>query len=413
MIDVREISACLNRYWIQGFTLVLVLLGGHSFAADFQGATHLLDFEREPIRYSKASSQTKVDDVEGQLREGRLSLAFHETDGYLRDLLKTLDIAPASQVLVFAKSSAQRDFIDPLNPRAIYFNDEVYLGYIPGAPLLELTASDPQLGTVFYTLEQKRVAKPTFERNSQCLECHAASRTLGIPGHLFRSFATDRSGLVDFTELGAQITDRLPLEKRYGAWYVSNDVSRQGHLGRSLQLGETPPFHSSRYLSEGSDLVALLVLGHQVHFHNFLTRLSFGARLAMEQYGHVRYMKAQIDAFLRYVMFLDEAPLARPQNPDSPFAKSFVKRADKDTQGRSLRDFDLKERLFKYRCSYLIGADAFQGLEPVVHQEISLRLKEILEAEVPEAPFDVVPFSERIAILAILQETENTITRFW
>ncbi len=390
-----------------------LLLTGWSFAADFQGATHLLEFERDPIRYSKASSQTRVDELARQVQDGTQSLAFQEPDGYLRDILRALDISPASQVLVFSKSSAQRTFIDPLNPRAIYFNDEIYLGYIPGAPVLELTASDPFLGTVFYTFPQKQTARPSFERTNQCLECHAASRTLGIPGHLFRSFATDRGGLVDFTELGAQITDRLPLEERYGAWYVSNDIGQARHRGRILAPGGKRPFQVSRYPSEESDLVALLVLGHQIHFHNFLTRLIYGARLAVEQYGHVRYMKPQIDAFLRYVMFLDEAPLARPENQQSPFTKAFAKRARRDAQGRSLRDFDLENRLFKYRCSYLIGADAFQGLEPVVHQEISLRLKEILEAEIPEVPFNAIPRSERSAILGILQETGNSITRFW
>ncbi len=121
--------------------------------ADFQGSTHLLDFDFEPIRYATSESSTAIDAVNRKLARGQESFAFTEKQGYLNSVLSALDISPSSQVLVYAKSSAQRDFIGPNNPRAIYFNDDVYVGYIPGAPVLELTASDPRLGTIFYTLD--------------------------------------------------------------------------------------------------------------------------------------------------------------------------------------------------------------------------------------------------------------------
>ena len=387
-------------------------------ADDFQGSSHLMDFELDPIRYSKAASETMVDVVGASLNSEQKTMRYSETGGYLQGLLESLDISPTSQVLVFSKSSAQRDHINPANPRAIYFNDDVYVGYIPGAPSLEITASDPRLGTVFYTLDQRRSDKPKFQRTSQCLECHAASRTMGVPGHLFRSFSVDRSGWVDFTKLGDQMNHRLPFVDRYGGWYLTGQKIPKVTHGRRLPNLESAgaasvPFHISDYPEFGSDIVALMVLGHQVHFHNYLTRLNYEARIAMRQYGHVRYLKQQIEGFLRYLLFVDEAPLTGVIDGQNGFVDEFLKRAKKDGEGRSLREFDLTSRLFKYRCSYLIGSSAFNGLEATVRRAISLRLKEILEAADPKAPFALLPRAERKAIRQILVSTEQSITSFW
>ena len=386
-------------------------------ADDFQGASHLIDFERDPIRYSRAASKTRVDSLGTSIDEGRQVLSFTKANGYLGGLLQSLDISTATQVLVFSKSSAQRDHIGPRNPRAIYFNDDVYVGYIPGAPSLELTASDSRLGTVFYTLDQRRLEKPQFERTSQCLECHAASRTMGVPGHLFRSFSVDGSGWVDFTKLGDQITHRLPFADRYGGWYLSGQQLPDGTQGRllsdSYRNGSVAPFSVDVYPEPGSDYVALLILGHQIHFHNYVTRLNYEARIAMGQYGHVRYLKQQIEGFMKYLLFMDEVPLPEPTLGSTEFIKDFSKRAKRDSEGRSLRDFDLGTRLFKYRCSYMIGSTAFGGLEATVRREISLRLKEILELSNPKAPYNLLPRKEREAIRSILVSTDQPITSFW
>ena len=241
---------------------------------------------------------------------------------------------------------------------------------------------------------------------------------MGVPGHLFRSFSVDSSGWVDFTELGDQMNHRLPFVDRYGGWYLSGkEVSDVTHGRRLLNLDAvgagSVPFHAGDYPESGSDIVALMVLGHQVHFHNYLTRLNYEARIAMWQYGHVRYLKQQIEGFLRYILFVDEAPLPDVTTGHRGFVDDFLKRSKKDDQGRSLRDFDLTSRLFRYRCSYLIGSAAFNALEATVRREISLRLKAILESSDPKAPFAVLPKSERESIRSILVSTEQSITSFW
>ncbi len=388
-------------------------MGAGSQAEDFQGASHLLNFEQDPIRYSASESHTAVDRLGVRLASSEGKVVDSVVHGYLPALLEALDIPVSSQVLVFAKSSAQRSHIRPQNPRAIYFNDDVYVGYIPGAPVLELTASDPTLGTVFYTAPRTGDAPFTFERTSQCLECHAASRTMGIPGHLFRSFAIDAGGFVDFTEHGAQMTHRLPLNERYGGWYLTGkSAPRTGHLGVLIDP-ETPPFEAVSYPRSTSDILPLLVLGHQVHFHNYATRLNYEARMAVWQYGHLRYLRQQIEGFLRYVLFVDEVPLPNPVAGDPEFRASFSQRALRDAQGRSLRDFDLERRLFRYPCSYLIYSQVFTNLESQLRTRICQRLDEILSAPVGSDAFGSLTTEDRKAIREILLETHPLVRLVW
>ena len=65
-------------------------------------------------------------------------------------------------MLVFSKTSLQRDRISPRTPRAVYFNDDLYVGFCRLGEVLEVAVADPQLGTVFYTLDQEPAAKPKF-----------------------------------------------------------------------------------------------------------------------------------------------------------------------------------------------------------------------------------------------------------
>src|SRR6185312_802585 len=115
-------------------------------------------------------------------------LEHREGDGHLRALLEALQIPVESQLLVFSKSSANIQLISPKTPRAIYFNDDVYVGWIPGIAALEISAVDPQKGGMFYTLSQKADEPPRILRQQRCLVCHASQGSLRVPGHLDRSF---------------------------------------------------------------------------------------------------------------------------------------------------------------------------------------------------------------------------------
>src|SRR5438132_1006025 len=199
------------------------LMGTIAALADFQGATHMMPFEEDTIAYSKATADGPVARLQKKIDSGEVKLQFDAQFGYLRSLLNELNVPESSQMLVFSKTSFQRERISPHSPRSLFFADDAYVGFIPGAPIMEISAVDPKLGGVFYTLEQKKVERPKFVRNDQCLECHASSKSMGVPGHLARSFATDESGVVDLNSGTSQVNHRTPLAERWGGWYVTGE----------------------------------------------------------------------------------------------------------------------------------------------------------------------------------------------
>src|SRR5262245_35099602 len=106
------------------------------------------DYEREPIQYSRATSDNRVSRLQARLDGGTAKLTFDAARGYLPSVLKELQVSPQTQSLVFSKTSLQRQRISPRTPRAIYFNDEVYVGYCQHGDVMEVSAVDPQLGAV-------------------------------------------------------------------------------------------------------------------------------------------------------------------------------------------------------------------------------------------------------------------------
>ena len=331
---------------------------------------------------------------------------------------------------MFSKTSFQRERIDPRHPRAIYFNDDSYVGYVPGSPLLEFSMADPKLGAVFYTLEQTETAKPRFVRNDQCLECHASAKTMGVPGHLLRSFGTDDIGVVDLNTGVSLVTHRTPLAERWGGWYVTGKHGRQTHRGNlvgkpAYAKQETTPnflgnltdlsrlFDTTEYFQSSSDIVALLVLEHQYHLHNFLTRVNYEATISLQQYGHLNYLKSKVEGLVRYLLFVEEAPLTAAITGNTDFAKNFTARGPKDRQGRSLREFDLHTRLFKYPCSYLIYSDAFEQLPPAARDKVYARLYQVLSGKDSTPEFQKIPFATKQAILQILLDTKKNLPPEW
>ncbi len=414
------------------FLLAIFWTCGHSpaAAADFQGATHMVAFDEDAIAYSKSEPTGPIARLQKQIDVGRVTLGHDSTYGYLLSLLDALHIATNSQVLVFSKTSFQRERISPKTPRALYFNDDVYVGFIPGSPLMEVSMADPKLGGVFYSLEQKEKPNPRFVRTDQCLECHASSKTLGVPGHLLRSFRTDAEGVVDLTSGISLITDRTPFVDRWGGWYVTGRHGHQLHRGNLVgpeaferqarepnYLGNLASLDRfldvTRYPEPGSDIVALMVLQHQVHMHNLLTRLHDEATLALVQYGHVRYLKSVVNAVLRYLLFLDAAPLESPVQGTSQFETWFCQQGPRDRRGRSLREFDLHTRLFKYPCSYLIYSEAFDQLPGAIKEVLYERLWNILQGRDTEPGFKSIPAATRGQILEILRETKHDLPAYW
>jgi hypothetical protein len=405
------------------------------------------DFEREPINYVTASADNAVSRLQKRLDEGDVNLQHEDRRGYLKSLLKELDVPISSQTLVFSKTSLQRNRIAPRTPRAIYFNDEMYVGFCQYGEVLELSAVDPALGAVFYTLSQDPSETPKpVRQNDNCLLCHGSSNTRGVPGHLVRSVFVDAGGL-PVLSMGTQRVDHSsPIEKRWGGWYVTGTHGNQSHLGNLVitSTRQTEPvdnaagqnvteldsrFKTSAYLSSHSDLVALMVLEHQAEAHNLITRANFQTREALHaEVGLNRDLKESPDhrwestttrikhaseSLVKYLFFCDEAPIKSKFQGSTKFADEFSSRGPRDSKGRSLRDFDLERRLFKYPCSYLVYSRSFDALPDEAKTLVLRRMWEILSGADHSREFAHLSDEDRTAMLEILRETKPGLPAEW
>lgn len=402
-------------------------------------AAQVPDFEREPINYKSAKDDNAVAELREKLHAGQVKLPFDDDHGYLKAMLKELDVPVSSQVLVFSKTSLQRERITPKTPRAIYFNDDVYVGFCLRGDVMELSVADPNLGTAFYTLDQQPSQVPQLTRQTDnCLICHATSSTQGAPGHLVRSVFTDREGYPVLSAGSFRTDHTSPMGERWGGWYVTGTHGGQEHMGNHVVQNKRSPeaeandrgqnvtalsdrFTVANYLSPHSDIVALMTLEHQVECHNRLTRASILTRQALhheetlnrelkEPAGKrwdstTRRIESAGEPLVQYLLMSGEVKLTDPVSGTSEFAKEFAARGPFDKQGRSLREFDLKTRLFKYPCSYLIYSKAFETLPAPVKDYVMKRLREVLTGKDTSKEFAHLSAPDRKAVLEILTET--------
>jgi hypothetical protein len=433
-----------NRSQIAGTFLGLVLLvlpGGCLARAD------AADLEREPIHYMKAPAHNAVSRLQERVDAGKTRLTYEAKFGYLRSLLKELNVPQSSQMLVFSKTSLQRRRIRARQPRALYFNDDAYVGFCQHGDLVEVAAADPQLSMVFYSLDQKEAAKPRFaRRNDTCLICHGSSQNQGFPGLLVRSVYADAGGY-PLLALGTHRIDHTsPLDQRWGGWYVTGTSGKQTHRGNlivrdehdvaKLDLAATTNvtdlgrrFKTSAYLTPHSDIVALMVLEHQAEMHNRITRANLQTRLALYEDAEINKalgkpsgqhsdstvsrIKGAGDPLVEYLLLSEEARLTRKIQGTSDFAREFMRRGPHDPKGRSLRDLDLTRRLFKYPCSYLIYSETFDSLPGPVKDHVLRRLWDVLSGKDKSKAFAHLSAGDRRAILEILIATKRNLPAYW
>jgi hypothetical protein len=398
--------------------------------ADFQGSTHTMPFDEDTIAYSKTEATGPISRLIKSINDGKTDLKFDAKYGYLPSILEALGISFDSQVLVFSKTSFQRERIEPENPRALYYNDDAYVGYIPGSPMLEFSEVDPKLGAVFYTLDQTKAERPKIVRNDQCLECHASAKSMGVPGQLLRSFEVDSSGIVDLQTGTSQVNHRTPFNERWGGWYVTGTHGSMTHRGnlfgaKAFKQAEKQPnyrgnlndlsqfINASKYPRNQSDIVSLMVLEHEAHMHNFIARLNYETVIALQQYGKIDHLKSKVDSFLQYALFTEEAPITNGVKGSAAFVKEFESRGPTDSKGRSLRQLDLNTRLFKYQCSFLLYSEQFDALPIQIKEMIYKRLHEVLTGADKSAKFESLSATERKAILEILQQTKKDLPDYW
>lgn len=424
------------------FRLMFLLMPIAAMAANVRAQS----FERPPINYGKGPWNDPVARLQQQIDKGNVSLAYDEKHGYLASVLEALDVPVSSQVLVFSKTSFQQRRIAPDRPRAVYFNDNVYVGWVQQGDVVELSAVDPQQGAIFYSLKQRPPSQGLkFTRHTHdCLQCHASTLTGGVPGHLVRSVYPDKEGY-PILSAGSFITDPTsPLKERWGGWYVSGTHGRQRHMGNKVMdekqekmdmtqggnvtdLGDL--FSTKPYLTPHSDLVALMVLEHQTQMHNAITSANYEARMAIHDAKVINGMlgrpadhlsdsaRRRIDRaaerLLKALLLVGEIELTAPVRGTSGFSAEFMERGPWDGQWRSLRQFDLDRRLFKYPCSYLIYSDAFDALPPPLLERVYARLHEILTGRDTSDTYAHLSAADRKAIFEILRDTKPELARAW
>ena len=412
---------------------ILLVFGGVAVAAAAASEfTEIFsgDAEHHAIGYGSRTLRNAVSELNAKIEEGKVQLTPDGPAGYLRSTLAALNIPIESQMVVFSKTSLQRRLISPSNPRSIFFNDSVAAAWVRGEPFVELAVQDPQQGIVFYTLDQAPTGQPKFVRQEQCLQCHNSNAALGVPGMLVRSGFTANNG-VALQQLGEFLTDhRSPFEERWGGWYVTGKVGGLKHMG-NLMFGPIDPpkpvnqevevnslegtFESTGYLSQYSDIVALMVFNHQMHIMNLFTSAGWQVRIARYEENARSRRDRMEDPLIRgaakeiadYLLFIDEAPLHGGVEGTSGFADEFAARGPNDNHGRSLRQFDLKRRLMSYPCSYMIYSEAFDGLPGELKEAAYQRMWEILSGKENEEKYTRLSFSDRHAIIEILRATKK------
>jgi hypothetical protein len=388
----------------------------------------VLSRDHPAVRYTAGELDNPLTRLNERLAKGEVRLSFDPDNGYLRSLLDALAIPVSSQSLVFSKTSFQADLITMHNPRAIFFGDSVFVGWVRGADVLEIAAADRRQGSVFYTLTQKAPgesdAPVLLERKNDCLACHLSWDTRGVPGLLTTSMyplPDDPNAYAN----GFVTVHGSPLEQRWGGWWVTGDTGGAQHLGnipvmpaeKNLGRPRNPKaplatvegfFDMKGYLARTSDVVAQLVLAHETTLLNLITRLGWEARVheaAPTPDAALRVNEAAAE-LADSLLMLDETPLAGQVKGSSGFAEWFTAQGPRDKQGRSLRELDLRTRLFKYPLSFLIYSEPFDGLPATARQAVFARLSEVLSGRDTRKITQHLSAADRQAIVQILRETK-------
>lgn len=390
------------------------------------------DREYPAMAYATATLGDAIAKLQNRLDERDAVLQFNQDRGYLDAVLQALALDSSTQLLVFSKTSLQVGLISPSTPRAIYFNDEVYIAWIPGSPVLEIASMDPKLGPVFYTLNQQAAERPRFVRQTtQCLRCHD-SYTLtggGTPRFMMSSGYTGRQGQLVSHEGYIVTTSRTPISSRWGGWFVTGTHGDQLHLGNALVetaadleeaklassgniLQLTSLTNTESYLTPYSDIVALLLIEHQIEVQNLITRVNYLATTALENTeADAAETQAEIkslsEALLRSLFMVGQPAFTSPIAGVSGFSGKFAEPGPRDSRGRSLRDLDLNTRLFKYPLSYLVYSEAFAALPAQVREVISTGIADVLLGRNNSADFGHLTEQDRRAIIEILNATSS------
>jgi hypothetical protein len=389
------------------------------------------DFDAPPHRYSERTPSDRFTRLKEDLESGRIGLERSSEKAFLLGVLKILGIPGSSQLLVFSTTSLQLSLISPANPRAIYFSEDTYLGYVPGGRI-EIVSLDPELGGIYYIFDIPKDTRPLrIERSERCMNCHAGEDTGHVPGLLVKSVVPGPTGGSLTAYRREQTGHGIPFDQRFGGWHVTGRhgiTNHWGNLTGRLAAGNLVTFPNSpgdrfglaKYPVATSDILPHLLLEHQAGFVNRVVEACYRTRTALHLSGgkltpaQVLELDEQAGIVTRYLLFADETPLP-PGGVDgeAAYKSDFLATRREGPGGSALKDLDLRTRLFKHRCSYMIYSPVFAGLPPEMKQRIHRRLGQALNLQTPDPEYAYLPAAEKKAIRTILKATLTDLQSDW
>ena len=388
------------------------------------------DLEHPAHRYTQRTPRDRFTLLKPALESGQAIPGWASDKDFLVKLLNFLSVPASSQMLVFSTTSLQLSLISPANPRAIYFSEDLYVGYVPGGRM-EIIGLDPELGGIYHIFDLPQEQRGVrVERSERCMKCHAGAETGHVPGLVIKSVVPGPGGGSLTAYRLEQTGHAVPFADRFGGWHVTGRHSITQHWGNltgQLAAGKlttvpNPPgvrFDFERYPVAGSDILPQLLLEHQVGFVNRVVGASYRARFAAHA-GNGRLTSAQATELdeqagliTRYLLFAEEAPLpAGGVEGDALFKAEFLQ-TSRAVHGASLKEFDLRTRLFKHRCSYMIYSPVFTGLPAAMKERVYRRLDTALRVGQADPDYAYLPPAEKQAIRGILRGTLGDLPRGW
>ncbi len=410
---------------------ILRASGDDAAAADAAKDREWANLEAPEHDYWNRALKDRFTELKGRLEAGVVTLDPSGELPYLLSLLKELEIPVSSQLLVFSTTSLQLRFISPQNPRAIYFNEDIYVGYIPGGRM-EIVSLDPEVGGIYYIFDiPKGMEAPVVDRADRCMNCHADEDTNYVPGIAIKSVIPGLRG-GSLNAFRQKVTGHgIPFEERFGGWHVTGDHAIGKHMGnllgemnagtiRTEELKPGAAFDFSKYPVPTSDILAHLLFEHQAGFVNRFVEASYRTRTYLhEDTGllsaeHTQELNGLARELTKYLLFADEVALpGAGVTGDSAYVEEFLANRREASNGMSLKDLDLKKRIFKYRCSYMIYSPVFAGMPGELKKKVYRGLQQALNTEEPIPEFGHLAPSEKLAIRGILRETLKDLPAGW
>lgn len=390
-------------------------------------------FREAPHHYLKHVPKDRFANLRTQLESGKLQLDTTDDKAFLSSLLRALDVPESSQLLVFSASSLQSEIINPRNPRALYFNEDTYVGWVPRGKV-EIISMDPELGAMFYIFDKLAPGgqMPVIARSEKCFNCHAGLATRRVPGLIAESLLPMLSGASLETYRRDEQGHQIPLEQRFGGWHLTGAHHLKQHHanmmgenmpGRGIVKAKVEPGQLSdlsQHLRPTSDILPHLVHEHQIGFENRVFHAAYLMRQWLAEGRGALPSTAKTDfeevadELAQYILFVDEAALPKEGVVgDADFMREFQRNAKTSTNGRSLKELDLKTRLFRFRCSYMLYTESWLRLPQMLKDRVYFKMAEGLREQNANPTYAHLGTEEKLAIRAILKETLPGLPSWW